>query len=297
LLLHELGKDQRHKGITAFAKALQEKGHAVLTFDFRGHGESTEVDANEFWSNRFFNRALIRRRSNDEIDFKDFDARYYGVLANDIAAARAFLDRRNDAGECNSSNLVVVGFERGATLGALWLNAEAHRYQLVPPQFFNQPPQISSTPEVKKVLCGIWFSIDPKLGNRTVALPSLVHPAGADARVPMIFLYGDKDDDGKRNAAKCEKALLAGGKLPFTAKAEVPGGGTRQGADLLKKNNIGSLLDYIENVHDDREAEWTRHKSRQTQYVWRLPRGVQPANRMGEPLLNYNTFEVYLPAR
>src|SRR5262249_27345177 len=43
LMLHAIGKDSREKGWQDLAKELQKKGYAVLTFDFRGHGGSTEV--------------------------------------------------------------------------------------------------------------------------------------------------------------------------------------------------------------------------------------------------------------
>src|SRR5687768_10272284 len=145
MILHELGEARRGKNIDKLAAAVQKTGYAVLAFDFRGHGDSIEVDPDEFWSNRYINRSLVRGQVRGEIDFKDFDPRYYPVLVNDIAAAKAYLDRRNDAQACNSSNLVVIGMERGATLGAIWVNSEFHRYELYPPKFINQPPQVSNT--------------------------------------------------------------------------------------------------------------------------------------------------------
>ena len=44
LLLHALGDSSDNKEWTNFAKKLQEKGYAVLMFDFRGHGDSTTVE-------------------------------------------------------------------------------------------------------------------------------------------------------------------------------------------------------------------------------------------------------------
>src|SRR5689334_22499471 len=51
ILLHEIGpgKNSRQKGWKELALKLQKQGLAVLTFDFRGHGESTSVSADEFW--------------------------------------------------------------------------------------------------------------------------------------------------------------------------------------------------------------------------------------------------------
>src|SRR5262245_59647399 len=43
ILLHPLGDNSTGKEWTNFAKKLQEKGYAVVAFDFRGHGDSTTV--------------------------------------------------------------------------------------------------------------------------------------------------------------------------------------------------------------------------------------------------------------
>ena len=53
------------------------------------------------------------------VEFKDFktNAGYFPYLINDIAAAKVFLDRKNDEGKCNTHHLVLVG-ETGAALGA-----------------------------------------------------------------------------------------------------------------------------------------------------------------------------------
>lgn len=43
LMLHDFGEHSRKADWVRLAKSLQAKGYAVLTFDFRGHGESTKV--------------------------------------------------------------------------------------------------------------------------------------------------------------------------------------------------------------------------------------------------------------
>ena len=67
------------------------------------------------------------------------------VLAvNDIAAARRYLEVRNDAGDCNLSNLILVGAKEGAALGSLWIAEEWQRPHLIqnpinPLLFMNDP--------------------------------------------------------------------------------------------------------------------------------------------------------------
>ncbi len=49
MMLHALGEDSRKKGWVALAESLNKDGNAVLTFDFRGHGQSREIDGSLFW--------------------------------------------------------------------------------------------------------------------------------------------------------------------------------------------------------------------------------------------------------
>ena len=118
------------------ALSLQKAGYSVLMFDFRGHGDSTEIASpKDFW-NAKANAANVRSKSKDEIDVKDYikqGSAYLPVLVNDIAAARAYLDRRNDnSKDCNTSSIIVIGADTGATLGAIWMNAEGYRYKYTP---------------------------------------------------------------------------------------------------------------------------------------------------------------------
>src|SRR5581483_6469173 len=182
LLLHALGKDSRHSAWKTLAGALQKKGYAVLAFDFRGHGESTQVDPDQFWSAAHpGNRALVRGAPGEEIHFKDFDRHYYPMLANDIAAARAFLDRKNDQGECNSSNLVLIGADTGATLGALWLNAESHRYRVLPAAV-GVPARPAAQPEVRRACAPSgWRSARRSAAAASTSPRCSTPPAGSSA--------------------------------------------------------------------------------------------------------------------
>ena len=57
LLLHDVGDDEGQKAWDRLARSLQKDGMTVLTFDFRGHGLSTEVDE-DFWD-QAVNRELV----------------------------------------------------------------------------------------------------------------------------------------------------------------------------------------------------------------------------------------------
>jgi hypothetical protein len=299
LFVHELGDDSQHRGWKELAKALQKEGFAVLAFDLRGHGESTEVDDNTFWSPVFPNRAMVRSSDPQNIRYKNFDRRYYPALANDIAAAKAFLDRKNDAGECNSSNLIVIGAGSGATLAAIWINAEWHRFQFTPGTF-GIAPQIASAPEGEKILAAIFVSIDPVLGGRSINLPALLDVPGRLRKMPIVLMHGDGHVSDKRVARGIEKSLKSYQKLPLTGAVAIPNAGTDRGTDLLQPG-LGTnkaILDYLETVMEEKGEDWQELDFERTLYVWRMPRAwnqPMPANEMRDRTLFFQSFEGFLP--
>ena len=97
----------------------------MLALDFRGHGDSKNVKPMEFWNVRHNTNGIKgAARTKDSIDWKDFTPAYYPMLVNDIAAAKQFLEQKNNARECNISDLYVVAAEDGAGLGMLWMASE-----------------------------------------------------------------------------------------------------------------------------------------------------------------------------
>jgi hypothetical protein len=161
LLLHELGGNSQEAGWPELARKLQDAGFAVLSFDFRGHGRSTNV-GKSFWSVRANQNIRGANLNNPkaEIHNKDFPATYFPYLVNDIAAAKRYLDEQNDAQLCNSSNLILIGAKDGATLGALWAATEFQRPSYVRNQF-NQA--IMKGVEGEDITCCVWLSISQTL--------------------------------------------------------------------------------------------------------------------------------------
>src|SRR5262249_10914166 len=130
-----------------------------------------------------------------EIKYEQFNPSYYTVLCNDIAAAKAFLDDRQDV---NASNLALVGAKDGATLGALWLNSEWHRVRLPPPA--QGQPQGSldrENPAGAAVSAAVWLSISPTIGSGkgsiTANVSQILDLPGKFRKVPMAFVYGEGD--------------------------------------------------------------------------------------------------------
>jgi hypothetical protein len=301
LMLHALEEDRSKKSWISLAEALNESGYAVLTFDFRGHGQSIEIDTTSFWKYPRNVTGVKGAPKKDKLEFKDMAKEYYPILVNDIAAAKAFLDNRNDTGVCNTSSLFVVGADTGATLGAIWINAECHRYSYVPPSLMSLA-QYGKNAEGKDVIGGIWLSANSKLGSRTVNLTKVLDTSGRVNATAMVFMYSDEDAASKTIALACVKSLKGTNKkdekkVPFTAAAAVKGGKLK-GVGLLQKS-LGTeeeIVKYIGNVFESKGKEWEERDFKRTQYVWRLPGVANPIiiKQPNEKTLVYDTYEKFL---
>jgi alpha-beta hydrolase superfamily lysophospholipase len=279
LLLHKLmtGKKERWDKLAA---ALQKKGYAVLAFDFRGHGESTSVSP-DFWKFPHNQKGLAFKTgdSKSTIHHQDFRAADYALyLVNDIAAAKAFLDRRNDEGACNSANLIVMGEDDGAALGAMWLASEFNRYRAT--SLFPVIKQDGSS-EGKKVAAAVWLSISPRISSgRAGSVPANLNTWFRDAhKVPMAFLYGEADSSGESLAKSYVRLLRSGTKNPdkatekLTDSKAVKGGAKLQGTDLFKAEGADQLiLNYLETLKNEKKLtnEYEKRDFDSNNYVWKF---------------------------
>lgn len=193
LLLHQVGGNSAQEGWGSLAKTLQEKGYAVLAFDFRGHGDSKEVEPNLFWKHglntklKGFN--AVKPRS--EISYKDFTSVYhYLTLVNDIAAAKRYLETRNDSQECNSANTILIGAESGAALGALWMATEWQR-RIGAPAIGGLPTKGGVGGQ--EINCAVWLSLSPTMGGFKAPVESWVRVQSVKEKNPMYFVYGAQD--------------------------------------------------------------------------------------------------------
>jgi hypothetical protein len=284
-------------GWDRLAEALKDKGYSVLLFDYRGHGDSKSVSP-DFW--KFAdNRQLPGWNKNppkDSIDLKDFPKSYYPMFLNDIAAARLFLDRKNDAGECNTSNLVVIGAEDGANLGMAWEYSEWSRYQI------NALGKPAPTSEGADAACAIWLSFKPKLGTgQPNGIGEWFKHVGRDKKVPMYFLYGDGDESGKQVAEYYVEQIKSNNKgHKDTGAKAVDQAGKVTGNELLQKDlkTQGLIVKYIDKVMEDRgpQSEWSKRDVESKLYVWTFPGAIRaiPAKQKDEKTLNLLPLAVIL---
>jgi pimeloyl-ACP methyl ester carboxylesterase len=216
VMLHELDKDRSAAGWRRLAEALQAVGHTVLTFDFRGHGESKRV-TQDFWKTPVNTRLPEYRKGKWEdglpetIVARNFPASYFPWLIHDISAARAFLDLKHENPESpvNSFNLVLVGVGSGAALGSLWLATEGYRYESA---LNSEVPEIIGNRDVARA---VWLGIDMQWRGRPFNVPFwtyLAHqPHQRERMVPIDFVFGAADIHATALARQCVSA--GGGEL------------------------------------------------------------------------------------
>lgn len=287
LLLHKYGGKSHDDGWDKLAVKLQEQGCAVLSFDFRGHGDSTNV-GDSFWTFPFnqsgvkgYKRGAIQQPTT--ISHQDFLPRYIPYLVNDISAARLFLERKNDGSECNISNLILIGAEEGATLGNLWLVSECYRYRAVGGNI--RFPVLAKKPESKDVVACVWLSLSPRLPNSgSVKLPvpvqSWLGKAGREQKIPMFFIYGSNDAATTLVFMKAIKPSYVRGQKPMARDEFVATGEwgvkTKLAGSKLLADSLGTekriLKNYLTNLILEKRAdnEWEKRASEKANFMWRL---------------------------
>jgi len=301
ILLHKVGARSKDQGWKELAEDMHKAGFAVLSFDFRGHGESTTV-GKQFWTNRM--NQYVKRKAGSTVpttvSVNDFPAGYLPNLVNDITAAKRYIERRyNDSGECNCSNIVLVGAEDGATLGALWLASETKRHRVIPVGLIGQK---NEKPESKDVAACVWLNMANRIGpampitaglNVNPQLPGWIKEAGntMTAKIPMAFVYGEKDTASAASALKLariirgpnydpKKKVDANNELKGTVAYGVPEV-KLVGARLLTDPSarVSIVTNYLVGfILDEKKAEneWEKRDNNEALYAWYFPPSRQP---------------------
>jgi pimeloyl-ACP methyl ester carboxylesterase len=285
LMLHAWGESSDNKEWNNLARKLQDK-YPVLTFDFRGHGESTTVQpgmpnyknpqlsVKGFWdelANQQNVKGYVASKPRPtEIKYENFSNAYWTYLCNDIAAAKAWLDDQPDV---NSNNLILIGAKDGALLGAAWLNSEYHRYKNLTPM---QPLQFAKldvqNPEGQAVAGCVWLTMPVSGGTskNVIDVRPILETPGKLWKVPMYFLYGQGDDKGKSVATGCEKYLASSDKdKKLTGSKMIERAEKSSGRDLLLYDATSVIVDYLDLLPPSKMAKAPRATG-QDGYVWTI---------------------------
>jgi hypothetical protein len=275
----------QQEGYDELAKGLQDEGYTVLSFDFRGFGDSKTVDPLVFWKQSHNNPNFVRRRMvggklPEKIDHKDFlNTNYVQYFVNDIAAAKAFLDQENDNKTCNSSNVVVIGAGYGATLGAMWIANECRRRKDLAGPLAGVP--MLGDIESENIAGAVWLSLQPSLpGGKQVPLTKWIIEGGKAHKIPMAFIHGKGDTVSGGFSARMSEAIKGKGKnkdYEFTGAKEIDN--TKLVGNQLLQNALGTqkwiLEKYLNPVMSKRTMKRrTERKVEPSQFFYTRPNGA-----------------------
>ncbi len=239
LIVPDMGRLRQDAGWRRLARALQTEGHTVLALDLRGQGDSKTV-ASRFWreqANQFLPafRSFQQTGAKDSLpavlDARTFPAGYLFWHVLDLAAARMYLEKRNDdpGSSVNTANLIVIGAGQGATISVLWLSSECRRFLDPPPSGLRL---LAEANEGERVAAGIWLSLDFGMGNNafTVPMADWVGDVGGRVKIPMLFLYGEKDTvSAERREAAAEAAFRSHAQTGHRSHGRCRPGTTAEG--------------------------------------------------------------------
>ncbi|MSQ94313.1 MAG: hypothetical protein EXR98_07125 [Gemmataceae bacterium] len=305
ILLHPIGENKSSKGADwkRLAETLQKANYSVITFDFRGHGDSTTFDPKLFYKKEHGLNNLVKVKAKETIMLDDYikNNQYLPALINDIAAVKAYLELRNDAGECNTANTIVIGADTGATLGAIWINSECYRYKFTPNPI--TPAVIlkggfSANSEAENIVAAVFLTIQTKLGTRPVNITKTLKVPSKDQGMAVTFVYGKEDTKGKPIAQNLESNLFVKNskKHVFIGTYELNTALT--GAKLLQPalKLDEAIVEYLDKVILNRGNEWGKRDSKENFHMWKLGNfgPFYPAHKKGLPNLHFDAYEKFI---
>lgn len=219
VLMHAYKANPDEASWSDLAQQLVAKGYNVFRFDFRGHGKSTDVDPDVFWSNPV-NKSNVRvspgmRQATDSsIKFEDFKTSYYPMLVQDLAAVRSQIDLMNDNGELNSSSIYLIGAGDAVNLGMFFIATEWLRERQKPENFNlfvppaqqvvspRRPMMAASEPAGTDYAGAVWLGPSKAPGGITSSTLRnwVLSPYALKLRneTAMLFVYGEKDRTGEQ---------------------------------------------------------------------------------------------------
>jgi pimeloyl-ACP methyl ester carboxylesterase len=202
LLLHPIGPGKQtasRKDWDKFPEQLQGKGFNVVTFDFRGHGDSKDIkEPRKYWQVPAAGllgphqpkRNFPPAKPPTTIDMRDYGtALELAQMGNDLIAVKKWLHLKNNAQELNSSNLCVVAAEQAATLAVMWI--------------YNECAQQSRARGLGKyegddISCVVWLSMPPVLANSRVEVTMEECLKSMKEKFPTLAIYGEQDNRVKQ---------------------------------------------------------------------------------------------------
>lgn len=265
ILLHAVGPNREtasRKDFGDLPKRLHKEGFAVLTFDFRGYGESKAVDPQKYARAHNLSIGTTAPRKLDSRNFKS--PRDLAYLVNDLVAIKIHLNRLNNEGTCSSHNVALVGIEQGAMVGLMWLfneNVDFNRSKGSGNRF--------GTPEKyegEDIAGVVWISLNGRLGTQAQdRFASAWLAKIRDCRTATLVFFGQNDKDSVafwKTAAKIikpdrDKELYESTDLKRLKNTNLTGHKLLDSAAFDVEKDI---LAFLKNVLVKPQKLWIEHK-------------------------------------
>jgi pimeloyl-ACP methyl ester carboxylesterase len=233
----------------ALARALQGPPNgsgpslAVVTVDFRGHGESKTIELRD---GRTIELDTARLRSADFQDMVRFD----------MEAVRKFLVTKNDESALNLNKLCLVGSGLGANVAVYWTAKD-----------WNTPPLAvgKQGQDVKALVL-----VSPKWSYRGLPLKDPMKNRAIQQRISTLIAFGENDSKAARDAKNIHKILERYHPDPPNHEIRekkdlffVPVETSLQGTELLLKPQFGlfpMLQGFVEARLVEKDFEWIKRR-------------------------------------
>jgi dienelactone hydrolase len=178
ILLH--GWKGQRGDMDPLARFLQSLGHAAISPDLRGHGQSNV-------------RPVTEKTVDDPDDLRRPEIEATG---RDIEACKKFLRQKNNEGELNLESLCVVGSEYSCILAMQWTAYD-----------WSQPilPSYKNSQDVKAVVL-----LTPWQSHKGLTVQSAQRQLAGAKKISFLFVAGTEDSRGTADAKKLNTALEAG---------------------------------------------------------------------------------------
>jgi len=194
------------------ALMLQHRGHAVITPDLRGHGESKEINR-DGRTEKIETKAL---RAPDFVDMWKFD----------LEAVKSFLIAQNNLGELNIDKLCVVGTEMGALIAADWAQLDWSW------------PVLSNGKQGQDVKALVLISPEPNF--KGMKLMDAISVPEIRSELAIMLIAGRKNSRASEDANKLYKHFAKFHVDKTSPTLELLRPETKlQGAELLNEKSLG----------------------------------------------------------
>lgn len=262
MLLHRWGSDRSKGDWHNLALKLQDKGFAVLSFDFRGHGAGTRV-GEHFWEHGF-NVAGIKGTGSGKakrtVSFKELKTSYLPVLVNDVVAARRFLDTKHEHRDCNTGTLILIGADEGADLGLMFTAYEWDRQIVIGA---NPVSGLGGTNRYAgaDIAAGIWLNLKTRGQATTFPIADWFRSRSSlRDSTPMCFIFSEQDPTARADAQHLFDVVSRppdGRRDKHKLDAKVAVKTRLSGEQLLAQSGLkvtDTILEYVDKVMKDRKA-------------------------------------------